>query len=49
MVFEIVLDHKLMKNEDDFEGLDENFNFLLECRQSEVPIASEMYRKKSAC
>ena len=40
-VFEIVLENKLMENEDDFEGLNENFNFFLECRRSEVAIASE--------
>ena len=35
------LDNNLMENEDDFEGLEENFNFLFECR----PIASKMCRE----
>ena len=40
-VFEIVLENKLMENEDDFEGLEEKMWFLHECRKSENAIASE--------
>ena len=40
-VLVIVLANKLMENEVDFEGLNENINFFLECRRSEVAIASK--------
>ena len=44
-VFEIVLENKLMDNEDDFEGLEEEMWFLHECRKSENAIASENVRQ----
>ena len=44
-VLEIILDFKMMENENDFKGLEKQMDFLLECRKKENDFLLERVRE----